>query len=145
MLRLVFACDSEIVLVSCLAERLRDLVLLLGGFVVRLLGLWYHLSAIPGRVNTYREEAGHRPGFKEAHTFSALLSVFSADLSALTTCATCFASAAASFATDFSIFFASLDLKTCGALDGFMLAASSMGRYGTPIIPIVRFMLLSCQ
>lgn len=66
MLRLVFPCDSKIVLVSCLAERLRDLVLLLGGFIVRLLRLLYHLSASPGRVNTYREEA-HRPGF-ERHT-----------------------------------------------------------------------------
>lgn len=64
MLRLVFACDSEVVLMSCLAERLRDLVLLLGGFIVRLLRLWYHLPAIPGRVNTFSEETGHCPGFK---------------------------------------------------------------------------------
>ena len=45
--------------VSGLAECLRSLVLLLGGFIVRPLRLLYYLLASPSRVNIYWEEMGN--------------------------------------------------------------------------------------
>ena len=109
-------------LVLCVAEHLRSLVLLLHGFITYTLGAVGRLQRVAVTI-VYSTRATKR---EDGLTFSALPSSFSADFRDLLTCATCFSAAAASLANVFLSFFAEPAVMAGGALDTFMLVAPSM-------------------
>lgn len=113
--RLVFVCDSEVMLVLGIAECPGSTALLLDCLIARLLCLLNRLF-ISININGRRLLT-----WIDRHTFSAFSSSFSADFSTLPDCATCFSATEASFAMDRLTFFSSLAVKICGMFDGFIL------------------------